>query len=317
MPTHNISRRKALQFLGVSAGVIAAGKTGGNPQVFASAAPDNNGFIYCLNMATIRGHKLGFAKELETASKAGFTSVEIWIDSLQEYVANGHTVKDAKKMLDDLGLTVQDAICFSEWIVDDDATRKKAIEQTKSEMGLLAQLGCRRMAAPGKGASSNSKISLDAIAERYRAILDLSDQSGVVPQLEMWGFLKILSNVSDVLYVAMQSGHPKAKILLDIFHLYKGNTPLNTLPLMNPAAVDILHMNDYPSTLSPAAITDADRTYPGDGVAPIRRILQILKKQDEPLVLSTEVFNKNYYAQDALLVAQTALAKMKMVVEGV
>ena len=316
MQTPNISRRKALQFLGVSAGVIAVGKTGGNP-LNAVSVGDNGGFIYCINMATIRGHKLGFVKELETASKAGFTSVEIWMDTLQEYLSNGHTIKDAKKILNDLGLTVQDTICFSEWIVDDDTARKKAVEQTKREMGLLAELGCKRMAAPGKGATNDSKISLDAIAERYRAILDLSNDSGVVPQLEMWGFLKILSNVSDVLYVAMQSGHPKAKILLDIFHLYKGNTSLNTLPLMNPAAVDILHMNDYPSTLSQAVITDADRIYPGDGVAPIRRILQILKKTDEPLVLSTEVFNKNYYAQDALLVAQTALAKMKMVAEGV
>ncbi len=92
---------------------------------------------------------------------------------------------------------------------------------------------------------------------------------------------------------------------------------MDTLHLMSPSAVDILHMNDYPSTLSSAAITDADRIYPGDGVAPIKRILQILKKQDEPLVLSTEVFNKNYYAQDALLVAKTALEKMKAVAQDV
>lgn len=315
MSSNNISRRKALQFLSASAGTIAIGKAVGNPTSFPIQV--NPDFIYCINMATIRGHKLGFVKELETVSKAGFTSVEIWMDTLQEYLANGHTIKDAKKLLDDLGLTVQDAICFSEWIVDDNNARKKALEQIKLEMGLLAQLGCKRMAAPGKGASNDTKISLDIMAERYRAILDLSDASGVIPQLEMWGFLKILSNVADVLYVAMQSGHPKAKVLLDIFHLYKGNTSLDTLPLMNPAAVDILHMNDYPSNLSSGAITDADRIYPGDGVAPIKRILQILKKTDQPLVLSTEVFNKNYYRQDALLVAQTALAKMKKVTEGV
>jgi len=315
MSSNDISRRKALQFLGASAGTIAVGKAMGNPLNFpASATPD---FIYCINMATIRGHKLGFVKELETVSKAGFTSVEIWMDTLQEYLASGHSIKDAKKLLDDLGLTVQDAICFSEWIVDDNTTRKKALEQAKMEMGLLAQLGCRRMAAPGKGISNDTKISLDVIAERYRTLLDLSDASGVIPHLEMWGFLKILGNVSNVLYVAMQSGHPKAKILLDIFHLYKGDTSLDTLPLMNPTAVEILHMNDYPSTLSQAVITDADRIYPGDGVAPIKRILQILKKTDQPLVLSTEVFNKNYYAQDALLVSQTALAKMKQVTEGV
>ncbi|MGI8635643.1 MAG: sugar phosphate isomerase/epimerase, partial [Segetibacter sp.] len=64
-------------------------------------------------------------------------------------------------------------------------------------------------------------------------------------------------------------------------------------------------------------ITDADRTYPGDGVAPIKRILRILGKREKSLVLSVEVFNKNYYAQDALVVARTALSKLKAATSGI
>ena len=66
-----------------------------------------------------------------------------------------------------------------------------------------------------------------------------------------------------------------------------------------------------------ATITDADRIYPGDGVAPISRILQTIRNPDRPVVLSFEVFNKSYYAQDALLVAKTALAKMKSVTASI
>jgi 2-keto-myo-inositol isomerase len=310
-----INRRKALQFMGITAGAAVVNKAEAGVSTTAEIAKPV--FVYCLNMATIRGHNLGFVKELETASAAGFRSVEIWIESLQEYLRTGGTITDAKKRLDDLGLKVEDSIGFAKWIVDDETTRKKALEQVKMEMGLLAQIGCKRMAAPAMGATGNSNISLDVVAERYRAILDLSDKSGVVPQLEMWGFLKILSNVSDVLYVAMQSGHPSAKVLLDIFHLYRGNTPLDTLPLMNPSAVDILHMNDYPADISHEVITDADRIYPGDGIAPIKRILRILRRHDQPLVLSTELFNKEYYKHNALTVAKTALTKMRSVAESI
>jgi hypothetical protein len=35
------------------------------------------------------------------------------------------------------------------------------------------------------------------------------------------------------------------------------------------------------------------------------------------MVLSFEVFNANYYKQDALLVAQTSLKKMKAAVAGI
>lgn len=276
-----------------------------------------NSFTYCLNMATIRGHNLGFVKELEVASKAGFHAVEIWIDTLQTYLKNGGTLSDAKKRLDDLGIRVENTIGFAPWIIEDESKRKEGLEQMKREMDMLAQIGCKRTAAPPVGATDTPVLDLKKVAERYRAVLELADKTGVVPQLEMWGFSKNLSRVSDVMYVALESGHPSAKVLLDIFHLYKGGSSIDTLPLISTSALDILHMNDYPANLPASVITDADRIYPGDGVAPVRRILQVLGKRDKPLVISLEVFNKNYYKQDALQVAKTGLAKMKAVTAGI
>ncbi|MEO6914414.1 MAG: sugar phosphate isomerase/epimerase family protein [Chitinophagaceae bacterium] len=274
-------------------------------------------FIYCLNMATIRGHNLGFIKELETASKAGFSGVEIWIDSLQSYLGKGGTIRQAKKRIDDLGLKVENAIGFASWINEDDSKRKAGLEQMKMEMDLLAQLGCKRTAAPPFGATNLPTLDLKIIAERYRAALELGDKTGVVPHLEMWGFSRNLSRVSDVMYVALETGHPSARVLLDIFHFYKGGSSVDTLPLVSKKAVEILHMNDYPSTIPAATITDADRVYPGDGVAPIRRVLEILGRGDKPLVLSFEVFNKAYYAQDPLMVCKTALLKMKALTRSI
>lgn len=306
-----INRRKILQLFGVSTGVALLPRFGTSKTVTKQTA--NPSFTYCLNMATIRGHKLGFVKELEVASKAGFGSVEIWMDSLQTYLDSGGSLKDAKKRLDDLGVIIENCIGFAQWIVDDETARKKGLEQMKMEMDKLVQIGCKRTAAPPIGATDAAVLDLKKVAERYRTILELGDKTGVTPQLEMWGFSNNLSRASEVLFVAMESGHSSAKVLLDVFHLYKGGSPVNTLSLMSPTAVNILHINDYPANFSAAKITDGDRLYPGDGVAPLKQILQTLQRQDQPLIISTEVFNKNYYNQDALLVAKTALAKMKAV----
>jgi 2-keto-myo-inositol isomerase len=312
MSKSTISRRKALQLIGLTAGASAI-----SPVKTMAASAKKVEFTFCLNMATIHGHKLGFMKELETASQAGFRSVEIWMDTLQDYLKGGGTIKEVKTRLNDLGLKVENNIGFAQWIVDDEAIRKQAIEQLKTEMALLAEIGCPRIAATGKGLTNDTTISLDTIAEQYRTVLELGEQYGVTPLMEMWGFQKMLSRVSEVTYIAMQSGHKSAKILLDVFHLYKGNTPLETLSFINPGINPILHMNDYPATLSQAVITDANRIYPGDGVAPIKQILQTLKHHDQPLILSAELFNAAYYKQDAILVAKTALEKMKRVAEGV
>lgn len=303
-----MNRRELLKIAGISAGISILPRS-----LYAASAPASAVFIYCLNMATIRGHKLGFIKELEVAAKAGFRSVEIWMDSLQTYLQNGGTVKDAKKRLNDLDIKVENAIGFTKWIVPDEAERKKGIEQMKREMELLAQIDCRRTAALPMGATEEPLLDLQQVAERYRTILELGDQTGVVPQLELWGFSKNLHKLSEVTYVAIESGHPSARILLDVFHLYKGGSSLATLPLVNPHAVEILHVNDYAANIPAATIADDDRIYPGDGIAPIRTILQTLKNPQRPLIISTEVFNRNYYRQDALTVAATALAKMKKI----
>jgi 2-keto-myo-inositol isomerase len=308
-----MKRRELVKGLGAATGISFL------PRVVDATSPDvaKSPFKYCLNMATIRGHKLGFVKELEIASAAGFRSVEIWIDSLQAYVQGGATLRDAKKRLDDLGLVAENSIGFAPWIVDDADRRNKALEQLKREMELLSEIGCKRLAAPPAGATEKAGLNLDLAAERYRAILDLGVQMGVVPHLELWGFSKNLGKLSEVLYVALESRHPAAKVLLDVYHLYKGGSGVETLSLVSRRGVDIIHLNDYPSGKPAAEITDADRIYPGDGVAPVKQILKTLSDPSQPLILSLEVFNKNYYAQDPLLVAKTALAKMKSITKSV
>ncbi len=312
--SQSVTRRQTLAALTASVGASLSPASSWAETPPMAPAP----FTLCLNMSTIRGHKLGFVKELETASKAGFRSVEIWINTLEDYLKNGGTVADARKRLSDLGIKVENAIGFAPWIIDDDAARTKGLDQLKREMEMLAEVGCKRVATPPVGAQSlgSPKIDLYKAAERYRAILELSDKTGVIPQLELWGFSPNLSRLSEVMFVAVESGHPSARLLLDIYHLFKGGSGAVSLPLVGKSAIEVFHVNDYTADFTKEKITDADRVFPGDGVAPIRDTLKQIKRTDQPIVLSLEVFNKTYYAQDAQTVTTTAMAKMKAMVAG-
>lgn len=312
--SQSVTRRQTLAALTASVGASLSPASSWAETPPMAPAP----FTLCLNMSTIRGHKLGFVKELETASKAGFRSVEIWINTLEDYLKSGGTVADARKRLSDLGIKIENAIGFAPWIIDDEAARAKGLEQLKREMEMLAQVGCKRVATPPVGAQSpgSPKIDLYKAAERYRAILELSDKTGVIPQLELWGFSPNLSRLSEVMFVAVESGHPSARLLLDIYHLFKGGSGAVSLPLVGKSAIEVFHVNDYTADFTKEKITDADRVFPGDGVAPIRDTLKQIKRTDQPIVLSLEVFNKTYYAQDAQTVTTTAMAKMKAMVAG-
>ena len=316
--SQSITRRQTLALLTASAGATLS-PTRATAETVSAAPAAPSPFILSLNMSTIRGHKLGFVKELETASKAGFRAVEIWIESLQTYLASGGTLPEARKRLSDLGITVENAIGFAPWIVDDEAARAKGTDQLKREMDQLAQIGCKRVATPpiGVHTAGSPKIDLYKAAERYRAILDIGDKTGVVPQLELWGFSPNLNRLGEVMFIAIESGHPSARVLLDIYHLYKGGSGNTMLPMVGKSAVEVFHVNDYTADFTQQKITDADRIFPGDGVAPIKETLKLIKRADKPIVLSLEVFNKAYYAQDAQVVANTAMAKMKAMVAGV
>lgn len=269
-------------------------------------------------MSSIRGQKLGFIKELQTASKAGFRHVEIWIDTYEKYLQQGGTPREARSLIKDLGLEIENAIGFAKWIVDDEDTRLKGLEQLKREMGILAEIGCKRIAAPPMGANNASAtlIDLDVVVKRYLAILYMGKQTGVLPILEMWGSSPNLKKISQVLYVVTECGDKNARVLLDTFHIFKGGSSFDSVAFVGSAAMDIMHLNDYPAGIPPEKISEPDRIYPGDGVAPLRPMLATLAQRDQPLILSMEVFNESYYRQDALLVARTSLAKMKAVAEG-
>jgi sugar phosphate isomerase/epimerase len=104
---------------------------------------------------------------------------------------------------------------------------------------------------------------------------------------------------------------------MDVYHLHKGGSGMDSVRNVGKPLVEIFHINDYPATPTAEKITDADRVYAGDGVAPLKDLLSALKNPEKPIILSFEVFNKDYYAQDPLLVAKTGLEKMRKVAAGV
>ena len=271
-------------------------------------------FRYCLNTATIRGQKLGIVKEVEVTAKAGYDAIEPWVDSISDYVKNGGSLADLKKRISDSGLTVEGAIGFPEWVVDDDARRAKGMERAKREMDIMAQIGGKRVAAPPAGATDLPRLDLTKAAERYRTLLEAGERIGVAPALEIWGFSKNLGRLSECVAVAIETGHRNACVLADVFHMYKGGSDYQGIRLLGPQAVPVLHLNDYPSEPPREKMDDSYRMYPGDGVAPLIEILQLWRRTGGQKVLSLELFNRSYWSEDALVVAKTGLARMKAVV---
>jgi sugar phosphate isomerase/epimerase len=270
-------------------------------------------YKYCFNTSTIRGQKLPLADVIDLVADAGYQAIEPWMNEIQAYVDGGGSLPDLKKRTADRGLSVESAIGFAEWIVDDDKRRAKGLEQARRDMDLLQQIGGKRIAAPPAGATDVETMDYLKAAERYRALCVIGDHIGVVPQVEVWGFSKTLSRLGQAVMVAIESGHPQACVLPDVYHLYKGGSGFSGLKLLGRPSLHVFHMNDYPATPPRAEIKDSDRVYPGDGVAPMRDIFRALDEIGFDGYLSIELFNPTYWRQDPRAVARTAVETMKAV----
>lgn len=302
-------------FLCAAAGASLAAVAG--PGVVAAAPkPSRHGgpFRYCLNTSTIREQKLGIVQEVDLVAKAGYDGIEPWINELDQYVKGGGVLADLRKRIADHGLTVESAIGFANFLSDDEAERKKGLEEAKRSMDLVRQIGGERIAAPPFGIADKSGFDPFALAERYRALCVLGQEMGVLPQLELWGFAKTLSRLGEVAFVGTEAAHPAACYLLDAYHIYKGGSDFGGLAMFPGTRMFNFHINDYPADPPRATIGDKHRVYPGDGIAPLNDILRTLRDIGYRGALSLELFNPDYWKQDAFEVLKTGLEKTRAAV---
>lgn len=314
-PTDRVNRRDAVTMPLATALAVGLGLNQTTQASFSERNEMTDSIRYCLNTSTINGGVVPVRQQLKIASQAGYQAIELWLRDVEKFVSEGGKLDDLRKELSDLGLGLDSAIAFGKWIVDNDEERKAGLEQCRRDMEMVKTLGGSRIAAPPVGATNLPKLDLVKAGERYRALCEVGNKVGVLPQLELWGFSQNLATLAEVLYVAAAANHSDACLLLDVYHLYKGGNDFNNVGLIPASKMTCLHMNDYPASPVRAEIADKDRVYPGDGVAPMTQILQSLFKAGFKGTFSLELFNRTYWEQPPEQVAKVGLEKMKQVVE--
>lgn len=263
----------------------------------------------CLNTSTLRGQRLPIVELAEIAARAGFHGLEPWLEELDRYEAAGGSLEDLGARLRDLGLAVPCVIDFAEWLVDDDARRARGLEHARRSAERLARAGATGVAAAPAGC--DGPVDLDAAADRYRALLEIGDEHGVTPYVEFWGKSPALRTLEQAVAVAARTGHPRAAVLADVYHLYKGGSDPEDLARVEGSRIGCFHVNDYPGDPPRTSIEDRDRVFPGQGIAPLDRIARILRDTGYAGPLSLELFHPGYWARDPHEVAREGRAAIR------
>lgn len=279
---------------------------------FSQSVRKDSTFRFCLNTSTIRGQNPGLLKYIDIASEAGYDGIELWVQDVKQYLESGNSAQSLKKYITERGLKVENAIGFAPWLLGE-----QGFAQMKSEMEMMASIGCTRIAAPASGVPYDQPFDLTEAGHALKELITLGRQTGVMPILEFWGGSKGLYNLGQAMMVAAVANDAEVKILADVYHLFRGGSGFDSLKMLKGNVIEVFHMNDFVASIPREQQKDSDRVYPGDGAAPMKQILTDLKAMGGTKVLSLELFNETYWKQDALLVASTGLRKMKELVRQI
>ncbi|MBR0506545.1 MAG: sugar phosphate isomerase/epimerase [Kiritimatiellae bacterium] len=264
-----------------------------------------------MNASTLRGYKLSLKDQVKAVSAAGYGGFEPWLKDIHAARADG-TFADTVKLARDSGLQFVNGIAFGSWVHPDAKVRAAGIEETKRDMAALAEMGCPRIAASMLGVQKpgSPKLTLAEIAERFAAVCDLGAKMGVQPLLEYWGHSVNLCRLEDALAVLAIVKRPGTAVLADVYHTYRGGGDFATFARLMPEQLPVLHVNDYPSTKPRAELTDPDRVWPGDGLAPWKDLFATLDARGIDPWLSIELFNPAYWRTTPTDTLRTGVEKM-------
>lgn len=268
------------------------------------------GFSYCLNTSTIRNPGVSALDAIDIAANAGYEGIELWVREIDDWVSAGGSLIDLRDKAADRGIQLVNLIAFFEWAVPEDAPRAKGIEEARRCFEMADVLHCDYVAAPPYGIQ-HRKVDLFPVAQRYAELLDAVADFQAVPLLEFWGIAQTLGTLGEALFVAAECGRPDTVLLADIYHMFKGSGHFHGLEHLGPGKLGLVHVNDYPASPKRDALTDADRVYPGDGLAPWPKIAAGLQNAGYDGMLSLELFNPTYWAQGTIAAAEEGLAKLK------
>ena len=266
---------------------------------------------FSMNASTIRGYKLSLKDQVKAVVAAGYDGFEPWMKDIHAARADG-SLADTVKIARDVGLQFVNGIAFGQWVHPDAKVRAAGLEETKRDMAALAEMGCPRIAASmfGVQKAGSPKLGATEIAERFAVLCDLGEKMGVQPLLEYWGHSVNLSRLEDALDVLARVKRPGTAVLADVYHTYRGGGDFATYARLTPEQLPVLHVNDYPSTKPRAELTDADRVWPGDGVAPWKELFATLCAQRLEPWLSIELFNPAYWRTTPSDTLRTGIEKM-------
>ena len=258
-----------------------------------------------LNLVTLRDGQdaAGLEGNLDRVRAAGFGGVGLWVRTIEQWLDSGRTIARLGEAVKSRGLEVHE-LCFV-GVLDDSGS----VADRSREFGWAAELGAGAVIS----IYGNPDNALAKAREDWSAYVEKVAGAGVPAAFEFIGpWAQYNSPLSA--WEVVQAGPALGTIVLDTFHFWRGGCELTQLGQVPGGRISLVHLNDAKDVPREQA-RDADRTFPGEGVMPLKEMLSGLLANGFAGPFSVEIFGEAQQ-QDPDVVSARAYTSAAEVLKG-
>ena len=253
----------------------------------------------------------GYRRSLEGWARAGIKHVELTNGLLDEFLKSD-SLPAAKRVLTDLGLTPVSSACGVFGLWEPNPKRAAQLDAFKKRCEQFASLGLTKIYSPTPTTEKFTEEDYKRGIANMRENGDIAKQFGMIVMAEAVRTSTFIGTLPTMLKMMREAAHPNVAPLLDFYHFWSGLNKLEDLDLIRQGEIGHVHFQDVPD-MPRELLDNTTRIIPGDGVAPINRMLRTLADKGYAGPLSVELFLPKFQQGDPYEVAREIRQKAEAV----
>ncbi len=260
------------------------------------------------------GDAVDAATDIRVASAAGYQFVELRDWKIEQYLAQGNRLASLRERGRQSGIGFLSVNTLDDSTLHQGAKRQALIERCHR----LCEWA-QGLAAPYVivGPSYQSEPAIDTATVHARTVEALRDYAhvaadhGVAIAFEYHGYSRCsINNLSQAIDILAEVDTPSLGLVIDAFHFYVGASRLEDLARLDKRRLAIVHLADVDHA-DRSKLGKPNRVLPGDGVLPVKELVDAVKRLGYLGAYSLELFREEYWAMDPMIVARNGLASMQ------
>jgi 2-keto-myo-inositol isomerase len=253
----------------------------------------------------------GYRGSLEGWSRAGIKFVELTNTLLDDFLKTD-SLPAARRLLTDLGLTPVSGACGVFGLWEPNPKRAAALDSFRKRCEMFAALGLTRIYSPTPTTEKFAPDDYQRGVANMREVGDIAKQFGMTVMAEAVRSSTFIATLPTLLKMMREAAHPNVAPLLDFYHFWSGLNKLEDLDLIRPGEIGHVHFQDVPD-LPRELLDNSTRLIPGEGIAPLDRMLRTLADKDYNGPLSVELFLPRFQQGDPYEIAREIRQKAEPV----